>query len=160
MTKSLLEDEVLLKEEDVSKSGMKSLDKRANSIMRALRQRRNQMHSLRREKGRLEAWMRKDGKKPNTRKGGSKSHSRGSGNRREYRGPSKAEKEEVRKKAASGATISLGDLDTLLSSGGLKGLTSDDSNSGKKQRKKKSAMKNLGNLSAHRGTRNRYSRKD
>ena len=160
VTKSLLEEEVLLKEEDVSKSGMKSWDKRANSIMRALRQRRNQMHSLRREKGRLEAWMRKDGKKPNTRKGGSKSHSRGSGNRREYRGPSKAEKEEVRKKAASGATISLGDLDTLLSSGGLKGLTSDDSNSGKKQRKKKSAMKNLGNLSAHRGTRNRYSRKD
>ena len=71
-----------------------------------------------------------------------------------------SEKEEVRKKAASGATISLGDLDTLLSSGGLKGLTSDDSNSGKKQRKKKSAMKNLGNRSAHRGTRNRYSRKD
>ncbi len=160
VTKNLLDEEVLLKEEDVSKSGMKSWDKRANSIMRALRQRRNQMHSLRREKGRLEAWMRKDEKTSNSRKGGSKSHSRGTGNRREYRGPSKAEKEEIRKKAASGATISLGDLDTLLSSGGLKGLTSDDSNSGKKQRKKKSAMKNLGDLSAHRGSRNRYSRKD
>ena len=160
VTKTLLDEEVLLKEEDVSKSGMKSWDKRANSIMRALRQRRNQMHSLRREKGRLEAWMRMGAKRSNERKGVPKGQSRSVGKRREYRGPSKAEKEEIRKKAASGATISLGDLDTLLSSGGLKGLTSDESTTGKKQRKKKSAMKNLGDLSAHRGSRNRYSRKD
>ena len=160
VTKTLLDEEVLLNEEDVSKSGMKSWDKRANSIMRALRQRRNQMHSLRREKGRIEAWMRMGDKRSNERKGGPKGQPRSTGNRRESRGPSKSEKDEIRKKAASGATISLGDLDTLLSSGGLKGLTSDDSNSGKKQRKKKSAMKNLGDLSAHRGSRNRYSRKD
>ena len=160
VTKNLLDEEVLLKEEDVSKSGMKSWDKRANSIMKALRQRRNQMHTLRREKGRLEAWMRKGVRRSTERKGAPRGQSPGTGNRREYRGPSKAEKEEIRKKAASGATISLGDLETLLSSGGLKGLTSGDSVSSKKQRKRKSAMKNLGNLSAHRGSRNRYSRKD
>ena len=160
VTKTLLDEEVLLKEEDVSKSGMKSWDKRANSIMRVLRQRRNQMHSLRREKGRIEAWMRMGAKRSNERKGVPRGKSQGAGNRREYRGPSKAEKEEIRKKAASGATISLGDLDTLLSSGGLKSLVSDDSVTSKKQRKKKSAMKNLGDLSAHRGSRNRYSRKD
>ena len=104
--------------------------------------------------------MRMGAKRSNERKGVPKGQSRGAGKRREYRGPSKAEKEEIRKKAASGATITLGDLDTLLSSGGLKGLTSDESTTGKKQRKKKSAMKNLGDLSAHRGSRNRYSRKD
>jgi hypothetical protein len=126
VTKNLLDEEVLLKEEDVSKSGMKSWDKRANSIMRALRQRRNQMHSLRREKGRLEAWIRKDEKRPSVRKGSPKDQARGTGNRREHRGPSQAEKEEIRKKAASGATISLGDLDTLLSSGGLKETTQEE----------------------------------
>ena len=77
-TTKLLEQEPLLKDKNINSNEARSYDRRTLSIQRALRQLRGDLHKLRRESGRLEAWLRKksgnqsrgrrDGRKGNQRK--------------------------------------------------------------------------------------------
>ncbi len=135
VTTKLLENEPLLKEANIGKNGVKSYDKRVYNINRAIHQRKGEYQKLRREIGRLDAWIRIS-------KGG-----------KQQKGGERATKS--REKPISGP-VTLGDLSNLLNQ-------TNDSGSSKKPKKvssKKAGMKKLGNLSAHRGSRKTYQRKD
>jgi len=135
VTSKLLENEPLLKEANIGKNGVKSYDKRVYNINRAIHQRKGEYQKLRREIGRLDAWIRIS-------KGG-----------KQQKGGERATKS--REKPISGP-VTLGDLSNLLNQ-------TNDSGSSKKPKKvssKKAGMKKLGNLSAHRGSRKTYQRKD
>ena len=136
-TAKLLEDEPLLKDANLTKSGARSYDRRVYNIRRALQERKGELQKQRREMGRLDAWLRiqsgskSGGRKPRGKKGGKKE--------RTISGP-----------------VTLGDLSDMFSN-------SSDKKDGKKVKKvnsKKAGMKKLGNLSAHRGSRTTYKRKD
>ena len=100
-----------------------------------MHQRKGEYQKLRREIGRIDAWIRIS-------KGGKQQ--KGSGRNKKSRD-----------KPISGP-VTLGDLSNLLSQ------TSENvsSKKPKKVSSKKAGMKKLGNLSAHRGTRKTYQRKD
>lgn len=135
VTTKLLENEPLLKEANIGKHGVKSYDKRVYNINRAIHQRKGEYQKLRREIGRLDAWIRIS-------KGG-----------KQQKGGERATKS--REKPISGP-VTLGDLSNLLNQ-------TNDSSPSKKPKKvssKKAGMKKLGNLSAHRGSRKTYQRKD
>ncbi len=135
VTTKLLENEPLLKEANIGKNGVKSYDKRVYNINRAIHQRKGEYQKLRREIGRLDAWIRIS-------KGG-----------KQQKGGERATKS--REKPISGP-VTLGDLSNLLNQ-------TNDSSPSKKPKKvssKKAGMKKLGNLSAHRGSRKTYQRKD
>ncbi|MBT3420245.1 MAG: hypothetical protein HN433_03580 [Euryarchaeota archaeon] len=113
----------------------------------------NPMHTekrkLKREIGRLEAWLRISG-----RKGGAKKnhHNKKRSKKNNYsKKRDNVNVAEVKSRAAAGGSLSLSDLDTLLSSGGLSSITKEqtkeDGNRKKKSRKK--------NFSPHRGNRGR-----
>ena len=82
------------------------------------------MRHLRREKGRLEAWVRVSSRRDSGRysnsKGGKKGRKKGKSGQANWaprhNGP---RPEEVQQRAATGGTLSLSDLDVLLNSGGL-----------------------------------------
>jgi hypothetical protein len=140
-TMKLLEQEPLLKDKNINSNEARSYDRRVQNIQKALRERRGEMHKLRRESGRLEAWMRK--------KSGGQQGGRRGGNNKQFRSKSSKPKE-------SSGPITLGDLSGLLS-----GLSSDSSS--KKEKKvssKKAGMKRLGNLGAHRGSRSHFKKKE
>ena len=67
---------------------------------------------------------------------------------------------QIRETVASGGSISLGDLDALLKSGGISNFNQKNDSTQKRPKRKKGKMKNLNNLSPHRGERNKYSRKE
>ena len=135
VTTKLLENEPLLKDADIGKNGVRSYDKRVYNINRAMHQRKGEYQKLRREIGRIDAWIRIS-------KGGKQQ--KGSGRNKKSRD-----------KPISGP-VTLGDLSNLLSQ------TSENvsSKKPKKVSSKKAGMKKLGNLSAHRGNRKTYQRKD
>ena len=140
-TMKLLEQEPLLKDKNINSNEARSYDRRVQNIQKALRERRGEMHKLRRESGRLEAWMRK--------KSGGHQGGRRGGNNKQFKSKSSKPKE-------SSGPITLGDLSGLLS-----GLSSDSSS--KKEKKvssKKAGMKRLGNLGAHRGSRSHFKKKE
>ena len=115
----------------------------------------NQRRELRREIGRLEAWFNiLDKPKP-------KQRSRRKHNDRNRDFVPKPSAFEVRKKSESGGSLDLTELDVLLNSGGL--LSSNKENSNKSRKRvsssKKSGVKRLQNISAHRGQRNTRSKK-
>jgi hypothetical protein len=140
-TVKLLEQEPLLKDKSINSNEARSYDRRVQNIQKALRERRGEMHKLRRESGRLEAWSRK-------KSGGNQGGRRG-GNRKQFKPRSDKPKE-------SSGPMTLGDISGLLS-----GLGAESSS--KKQKKvssKKAGMKKLGNLGAHRGSRSQYQKKE
>lgn len=113
----------------------------------------NPMHTekrkLKREIGRLEAWLR-----ISRRKGGAKNnqHNKKRSKKNNYsKKRNNVNVAEVKSRAAAGGSLSLSDLDTLLSSGGLSSITKEqpkeDGNRKKKSKKK--------NFSPHRGNRGR-----
>ena len=113
----------------------------------------NPMHSekrkLKREIGRLEAWVR-----ISSRKGGAKKHNQSKkySKKNNYsKKRSNVNLTEVKSRAASGGSLSLSDLDALLSSGGLSSIAGEQQNDSVK--KKKKSKKN--NVSPHRGNRGR-----
>lgn len=139
-TAKMLEQEPLLKDKNINANEARSYDRRVQNIQKALRQRRGELHKLRREVGRLEAWLRK--------KSNPKPGNRG----RDRRGGNSKPRQS---KEASGP-MTLGDISGLLSS-------LDSESSSKKTKKvnsKKAGMRKLGNLGAHRGSRSRYKKKE
>ena len=138
-TSKLLEQEPLLKDKNINSKEVGSYDRRVQNIQKALRQRRGEMHKLRREAGRLDAWLRK--------KSNPQQSNRNRGKRKGGRG---------KKQEESSGQMTLGDISGLLS-----GMTSEPSS--KRTRKvssKKAGMRKMGNLSAHRGSRGHLKKKD
>ncbi len=142
-TTKLLDDEPLLKDKSINSNEVRSYDRRTLNIQRALRQRRGEMHKLRRESGRLEAWMRKK----------SSSQSRGRSHDG-HKGKPRQSKPATPKESTGPMT--LGDISGLLSE--INSLTS--SKKPKKVSSKKAGMRKLGNLGAHRGSRGQYKKKE
>ena len=139
-TSKLLEQEPLLKDKDINHKEMMSFDRRVQKLQKIVSQRRSELHKLRREIGRLEAWMRKKTKQKTSQGFGRK---RGRG------------KTQTSSKPTSGP-VTLGDLSSLLS-------TIEKEDTSKKVRKvssKKAGMKKLGNLGAHRGSRGSFKKKE
>lgn len=137
-TEKLLSEEPLLKDKKITAHQIHSYDRRVQNIFRAIRQRQGEMHKLRREAGRLDAWLRKK-QNAGSRKGG------------------RSDKRRSKKKDSSNAQITIGDISELLSG------KETSSASSKKQRKtssKKAGMRKLGNLGAHRGSRGQFKPKD
>jgi len=138
-TSQVIENEPLLKDKDINKNEARSYDRRVQNLQKALRQRRSDLHKLRRESGRLEAWLRKKSSGDSTRRGNRKKSGRGKTPKQDNSGP-----------------ITLGDISGLLS-----GISSEPTP--KKSRKvssKKAGMRKLGNLGAHRGSRSQYKKKE
>ncbi len=125
-----------------------NFDDLAHKLLLELNSIHNEKRTLRREIGRLEAWLRicdrkkKDKKRYNNKKQNNrnKSNSRNSVNI-----------EEVKSRASSGESISLSDLGALLNSGGLSSI--QNGGEGKSLKKKKKKMSS--NISASRGKRGR-----
>ena len=115
----------------------------------------NQRRGIRREIGRLEAWFNiLDKPKP-------KQKSRRKHNDRNRDFVPKPSAFEVRKKSESGGSLDLTELDVLLNSGGLLSGNKENSNKSRKRMSssKKSGVKRLQNISAHRGQRNTRTKK-
>ena len=141
-TTKLLEQEPLLKDKNINSNEARSYDRRTLSIQRALRQLRGDLHKLRRESGRLEAWLRK--------KSGNQSRGRRDGRKGNQRKPKSQGSKE------SSGPMTLGDISGLLSGMG----NETTSKKPKKVSSKKAGMRKLGNLGAHRGSRGKYEKKD
>ena len=137
VTSKMLENEPLLKDVDIGKNGIRSYDKRVYNINRAIHKRKGEFQKLRREIGRLDAWLR-------ILKGGNKNKSK-----RRSRGTSRTEK-------VTSGPVTLGDLSDLLASASTEKTTKKP----KKVSSKKAGMKKFGKFSAHRGNRGSYQRKD
>ena len=106
-----------------------------------MRQLRGEMHKLRRESGRLDAWLRK--------KSGDKNRGRHQGKGKRRGSKSKGGK-------SDSGPMTLGDISGLLS-----GMSSESSS--KRTRKvssKKAGMRKMGNLAAHRGSRGQFKKKE
>ncbi|MDP6869400.1 MAG: nucleotidyltransferase domain-containing protein [Candidatus Poseidoniaceae archaeon] len=140
-TKKLLDSEPLLKDKNVSHNEVKSHDKQIQNVQKILRKKRGQIHKLRRELGRLDAWIRKQtqprsgsGKRYDKRKGGRKN-----------------------KPVDHNMPITLGDISGLLSGEKTQSISSKKE---KRSSSKKAGMKKLSNFGAHRGKRSSYQKKD
>jgi DNA polymerase sigma len=147
-TAKLLKEEPLLKDKDISSNEARSYDRRVVNIQKALRARRGELHKLRREAGRLDAWLRK--KSGGDRSRGDKrgdNRGRGKGKGRGSKSP--------RDKAPSSGPMTLGDISGLLSA-----FDSTGEKKEKKKSSKKAGMRKLGNLGAHRGKRGSYKKKE
>ncbi len=136
----------------------RQFDQNAHKLNKVIQKRRKELRGLRREKGRLEAWLR-----VSTRKS-SQQHSNSRGGKRErkpksgqgnwkprFDGP---KPEEVQNRAATGGSLSLTDLDVLLNSGGLASVTKSkpSAKSARRAERKKKQNSNR-QLSAQRGER-------
>ena len=141
-TTKLLEQEPLLKDKNINSNEARSYDRRTLSIQRALRQLRGDLHKLRRESGRLDAWLRK--------KAGNQSRGRRDSRKGNQRKPKSQGSKE------SSGPMTLGDISGLLSEIG----NQTTSKKPKKVSSKKAGMRKLGNLGAHRGSRGKYEKKD
>ena len=142
-TTKLLDQEPLLKDKSISSNEAKSYDRRTQNIQRALRQRRGELHKLRRESGRLEAWLRKKVSE----------QSRGKG-RHGDKGKPRDKKSESPPKSTGPMT--LGDISGLLSA-----IESDTTTKKPKRvSAKKAGMRKLGTLGSNRGSRGQYKKKE
>ena len=115
---------------------VKEFQKNAKLLQRSINAQYSTKHELRREIGRLEAWQRVSKKKQrrtNNRSGRTDRQPRP----RKPRAP-EVNINEVRQKASSGGSISLTELDALLSKGGIASIGSSD---GAKQRQKQRQSK-------------------
>ena len=140
-TAKLLENEPMLKDKNINSKEVNSYDRRVHNIQKALRKRRGEMHKLRRESGRLDAWLRKKSGDQNRNKGRGKGSRKGSKPRgqKEDSGP-----------------MTLGDISGLLSGMG----NEESSKRTRKVSSKKAGMRKMGNLGAHRGSRGQFKKKE
>ena len=113
---------------------IKHLNKSEKKIKRNIRSNRKQSKSLRREKGRLESWMRiKEGSKKTRRN-----------DRREKHQPRGPKPSDVKKKLNSGEALSMDDLSTLLQHGGVLNMNAgkDDPKTQRKGKRNKNKSSN------------------
>lgn len=115
---------------------VKEFQKNAKLLQRSINGQYSTKHELRREIGRLEAWQRVSKKKHR----GSDRRSPRAERQHRSRRPRAPEVNinEVRQKASSGGSISLNELDALLSKGGIASIGSSD---GQKQQQKQRQSK-------------------
>ena len=139
-------------------SEARQFDQNAHKLNKVIQERRKELRGLRLEKGRIEAWLRVTSQKstgPHSRSRGEKRERKpksGQGNwKPRFDGP---KPEEVQKRAATGGSLSLTDLDVLLNSGGLASVTKSKATpkSARRAERKKKQNSNR-QLSAQRGTR-------
>ena len=125
-----------------------NFDDLAHKLLLELNSIHNEKRILRREIGRLEAWLRIcDRKKRDKKKSKNKKH----GNRKKSFSRDSVNIEEVKSRASSGENLSLSDLGALLNSGGLSSIQNGKKE--KHQPKKKKKMSS--NISPSRGKRGR-----
>ena len=110
---------------------IKHLNRAEKKIKRSLRTNKKDTKKLRREKGRLESWMRIKNANKTSRRSDRK-------NKRKHRGPKPSD---VKKKLSSGESLSMDDLSTLLQHGGVLNVGASDNNSSHKKRKGKGKNK-------------------
>lgn len=110
---------------------LKKLDKNIADLHQKIRDRMTELREMNREIGRLEAWLRIDSKKER-----SKSKHRGSRRDRGDRRP-KVDVAEAKRKASSGESMTVDDLDALLSSGGLSSLNLEGDDEPQSSRRRK-----------------------
>lgn len=153
----LLESEPMLKDMDLNFSDAMQFDKKAHKLLKVIDQRRTELRRLRREKGRLDAWVRISSNASR----GNKRHGQKSGGKRQKKSGSADWKprnngpkpEDVQQRAASGGTLSLTDLDVLLNSGGLSSVAKKQPTAKSSRRQERKKKVNSRNLTAHRGER-------
>ncbi|MGA0331801.1 MAG: hypothetical protein ACO3MI_05495 [Candidatus Poseidoniaceae archaeon] len=115
---------------------VKEFQKNAKLLQRSINEQYSTKHGLRREIGRLEAWQRISKRKQRDSDGRRHRTQRNQRSRRP-RAP-EVNINEVRQKASSGDSISLNELDALLSKGGIASIGSND---GQKQQQKQRQSK-------------------
>jgi hypothetical protein len=154
----LVESEPMLKDLDLNFSDAMQFDKKAHKLMKVIDQRRTEVRRLRREKGRLEAWVRISSN-PNPR-GHARKGNKGGGKKRTKSGSADwkprnkgPRPEDVQKRAAEGGTFSLSELDVLLNSGGFKAVTKGQPTAKSNRRQERKKKANARNLTPHRGSR-------
>ncbi len=136
----LVESNPALKDVHLNPKSVKEFQKNAKLLQRSINEQYSSKHELRREIGRLEAWQRISSKRNQNRK--QRSSNRQSRGRRP-RAPD-VNIDEVRQKASSGDSLSLNELDALLSKGGIASIgNSGEQKTQHKQRqsKKRSSRK-------------------
>lgn len=154
----LIRSEPILANINTDFSEARQFDQNAHKLNKVIKERRKELRSLRREKGRLEAWIRvssrKTPHKSSNSRGNRKDRKPKSGQgewKPRYNGP---KPEEVQQRAATGATLSLSDLDVLLNSGGLASVTKSKPSPKSTRRAERKKKQNSGrHLSAQRGDR-------
>jgi len=120
----LIESEPILANITTEFSEARQFDQNAHSLNKVIQERRKELRRLRREKGRLEAWVRvstRSSPPRDSKPKGGKKHERKSKSGQADWTPRKSgpKAEEVQHRAATGGTLSLSDLDVLLNSGGF-----------------------------------------
>ena len=136
----LIESNPALEGVHLNPKSIKEFQKNAKLLQRSINEQYSSKHELRREIGRLEAWQRIASKKNRNQR--NRSSPRRSSNRRP-RAP-KVNINEVRQKASTGDSISLTELDALLSKGGIASIGSSDGQKPKqkqRQSKKRSSQR-------------------
>lgn len=141
-TEKILSEEPLLKDVQISSGQVLSYNRRIKSLQKAIRQRQTELHKMRREAGRLDAWIRK--------KQSANSNKRSNDSKRGR------EKDKTRGHD-SNATFTIGDISQLLSNSNT---ASSESKKVRKTKSKKAGMKKLGNIGAQRGERSQFKPKD
>ena len=154
----LIESEPILANITTEFSEARQFDQNAHSLNKVIQERRKELRRLRREKGRIEAWVRVSTRTNSSRdskpRGGQKDRKSKSGQadwKPRNNGP---KPEEVQKRAAEGGTLSLSDLDVFLNSGGFSSVSKSKptpKSSRRAERKKK--QNNARQLTAQRGER-------
>ena len=154
----MIESEPILANITTEFSEARQFDQNAHSLNKVIQERRKELRRLRREKGRIEAWVRVSTRSTPSRdsksRGGSKDRKSKSG-QADWAPRNKGPKpEEVQQRAAAGGTLSLSDLDVLLNSGGLASVSKSKptpKTSRRAERKKK--QNSVRTLTAQRGER-------
>ncbi len=154
----MIESEPILANITTEFSEARQFDQNAHSLNKVIQERRKELRRLRREKGRIEAWVRVSSRSSPSRdskpRGGQKDRNSKSG-QADWKPRNKGPKpEEVQQRAAAGGTLSLSDLDVLLNSGGLASVNKSKptpKSSRRAERKKKQSTARQ--LTAQRGER-------
>jgi len=154
----MIESEPILANITTEFSEARQFDQNAHSLNKVIQERRKELRRLRREKGRIEAWVRVSTRsspprdsKPKGRQNERKSKSGQADWAPRSNGP---KPEEVQQRAAAGGALSLSDLDVLLNSGGLASVNKSKptpKTSRRAERKKK--QNTVRSLTAQRGVR-------
>jgi uncharacterized coiled-coil DUF342 family protein len=116
---------------------LKTLDNRISKLLQSLNSKRVELRESNREIGRLDAWLRiqkKSGERSSKPKGATRSR---------HLSPD-VDLREVKRKAASGESMSLEDFDALLSSGGLSSVSLQQDKPSKSRRRKAIGQKKVG----------------
>ena len=150
----LIASEPILADITTEFSEARQFDQNAHSLNKVIQERRKEMRQLRREKGRLDAWVRIAAKGSQQRKTGNsdrkkKTKSGQADWKPRNRGP---RPEEVQQRAATGGALSLSDLDVLLNSGGIASVSASKQ-SPKSNRRAERKKKQKRNLTVQRGER-------